>query len=195
MANDSHLQRNDFQLLAGFLADHLFAGAAGTGALVLGQLVDDIHARQVSRKRLALSTSLHGDDDFFGLGFVRSASRLFEQLLSLVEHGQLRGSRPPRGFGLWREQFVAQQSDLLLKLQNQGLGQVGIVGRGVCARFHGAGLYWLSSQSAGSAPSVAVPPEVETCQQLIQFPHRQHDGLLRIRLGLKRSACRRLNHR
>src|SRR5690606_18364725 len=30
-----------------------------------------------------------------------------------------------------------------------------------------------------------VPPEVETCQQLIQFPHRQHDGFFRIGLGLE----------
>ncbi|MCY1310833.1 hypothetical protein D9M70_610680 [compost metagenome] len=122
MADHPYLHRDDLQLLAGLFADHLLTGAAGTGALVLRQFVDDFNARQLGWKRLALAAAFHGGDDFVDLGLNRSASRLFEQLLSLVEHGQLRGvGILGAALGLWREQFVAQQSDLLLQLQNQGL--------------------------------------------------------------------------
>ncbi|MNO06262.1 hypothetical protein D3C81_2279770 [compost metagenome] len=60
MANHPYLHRDDVELFAGFLADGLFAAAACAGQLVLGQFVDDFHARQASWKRLALATSLHG---------------------------------------------------------------------------------------------------------------------------------------
>ena len=36
VADDPHLHRDDLQLLAGLLADHLLAGTAGAGALMLG---------------------------------------------------------------------------------------------------------------------------------------------------------------
>ena len=36
VADDPHLHRDDLQLLAGLLADHLLAGTTGAGALMLG---------------------------------------------------------------------------------------------------------------------------------------------------------------
>ncbi len=75
-------------LLAGCLADDLFADAAGTGQFVLGQFVDDFHTWQVGWQRLALAATLDRRDDFFG--FAWNGGRLVDQLFGLVEHGQLR---------------------------------------------------------------------------------------------------------
>src|SRR5690606_16176215 len=105
VADDAHPHRDDLQLLAGFLADDLLAGAAGTGPLVFGQLVDDLHARQAGRQRLALATRLDGGDDVFGLllAFI-DRRRLFDQLFGLVEHGQLRRvGILGAALGFWRE--------------------------------------------------------------------------------------------
>ncbi|MCY1530958.1 hypothetical protein D9M68_661670 [compost metagenome] len=88
MADHPYLHRDDLQLLAGLFADHLLTGAAGTGALVLRQFVDDLHARQIGRQRLAFATTLDRRNDFFG--FAWRGGRLFDQLFGLVEHGQLR---------------------------------------------------------------------------------------------------------
>ena len=88
MADDPHLHRDDLQLLAGLLADHLLAGTAGAGQLVLGQLMDDLHTRQVGRQRLAFATALDRRNDFFGFDWL--GGRRFDQLFDLVEHGQLR---------------------------------------------------------------------------------------------------------
>ncbi|MOA03173.1 hypothetical protein D3C78_1226610 [compost metagenome] len=68
MADHPYLHRDDLQLLAGLFADHLLAGAAGTGALVLRQFVDDLHARQIGRQRLALAAALHRGNNLFGFG-------------------------------------------------------------------------------------------------------------------------------
>ena len=118
VADDPHLHRDDLQLLAGLLADHLLAGTAGAGALMLGQLMDDLHTRQVGRQRLAFATAIDRRNDFFGFGFGFAwRSGRFDQLFDLVEHGQLRRVGIFRAaLGLGREQLVAQQGDLFLKL-------------------------------------------------------------------------------
>jgi len=57
---------------------------------MLGQLMDDLHARQIGRQRLALATTLDRCNDLFGFGIAWCSGRLFAQLFGLVEHGQLR---------------------------------------------------------------------------------------------------------
>src|SRR5690606_25608208 len=110
VADDPHLHRDDLQLLAGLLADHLLAGTADAGALMLGQLMDDLHTRQVGRQRLAFATALDRRNDFFGFGFGFGwlGGQRFDQLFGLVEHGQLRRVGIFRAaLGLGREQLVA----------------------------------------------------------------------------------------
>ena len=57
---------------------------------MLGQLMDDLHTRQVGRQRLAFATALDRRNDFFGFGFGWLGGQRFDQLFGLVEHGQLR---------------------------------------------------------------------------------------------------------
>ena len=92
MADHPHLHRDDLQLLAGLFTDDLFAGTAGAGQFVVGQIMDDLHARQIGRQRLALATTLDRCNDLFGFGFgiAWCSGRLFAQFFGLVEHGQLR---------------------------------------------------------------------------------------------------------
>ena len=58
MFDDADLHRHDVQLLTGLFADHMLAATAGTGQFVLGQLVDDLDTRQISRQRLAFTTKM-----------------------------------------------------------------------------------------------------------------------------------------
>ena len=84
---------------------------------MLGHLMDDLHTRQVGRQRLAFATALDRRNDFFGFGFGWLGGQRFDQLFGLVEHGQLRRVGIFRAaLGLGREQLVAQQGDLFLKL-------------------------------------------------------------------------------
>ncbi len=53
MLQDAHLRRNDIELFAGVFADAREPAAAGTGLLLLGQIVLDTHPREVVRQRLA----------------------------------------------------------------------------------------------------------------------------------------------
>lgn len=76
MVDHPHLHRDDLQLFAGFLADDVLAAAAFAGQFVLGQFVDDFHARQVGREGLAFAATLRWGDDFFGLDLIRSGGSL-----------------------------------------------------------------------------------------------------------------------
>lgn len=156
MAEHPHLYRDDLQLLAGLLADHLLASAAGAGRFVLGQLTSTRGSGlRLPRRLTGATTSSASASASASLG-----GRRCDQLFGLVEHGQLRRVgifRAALGFG--REQFVPQQGDLLLELrhlsmrqQQHLLEQDGIVGKVVGARFHGAGLYRLRPRSAASVP-------------------------------------------
>ena len=64
MTQHPDLHRDDVEHLAYILADFRHGAAAGTGALVLGHCIHDLHTRQVRRQRLALAT-----------GFCRLAGR------------------------------------------------------------------------------------------------------------------------
>lgn len=57
------MHRDDFKLLADFLAKGLFATAADASQFMLGQFVDDFDTQQIRRQRLALATPLDGGDD------------------------------------------------------------------------------------------------------------------------------------
>ena len=119
MADHPHLHRDDLELFAGFLADGLLAATAGAGQLVLGQFVNDVHARQVGRQGLALAAALGRRHDLFRCDGAISRfdhwRRLGGPLFGLVEHGQLRRVGVGTALGFRRKQTVAQQGILFLQ--------------------------------------------------------------------------------
>ncbi len=81
VCDDTDLHRHNLKLLAGFLADGVFAAATDAGQLMLGQFVDNFDARQIRRQRLALAAPLGGCDDLFFRVFVGNVRvRLFRLL-------------------------------------------------------------------------------------------------------------------
>lgn len=91
MPDHPDLHRDDLQLFAGFLANAVLAAAAFAGQFVFGQIVDDLHTRQVGRQRFALATTLDRSDDSFSFPCIHFNFRsgAFGQLFGFVEHGQL----------------------------------------------------------------------------------------------------------
>ncbi|MNL43209.1 hypothetical protein D3C87_1657140 [compost metagenome] len=77
------LHRHDFKLLADFLANGVFAAAAGTRQFMLGKFVDYFDTWQVGRQRLAFAATLGRSDNLFFNVFVDRLSDAFR----LVEKG------------------------------------------------------------------------------------------------------------
>jgi hypothetical protein len=69
MADHPDFGRNDVRLFTDFFADAAQPAAAGAGFFILGQVMDDLHARQVFGKRLAAGflAAVLGNDDFLRL--------------------------------------------------------------------------------------------------------------------------------
>ncbi len=85
MLQDAHLRRNDIELFAGVFADAREPAAAGTGLLLLGQIVLDTHPREVVRQRLApaalarMGGDGHRHNGLFLGRILRCGFRLVEQ--------------------------------------------------------------------------------------------------------------------
>ncbi|MNE59990.1 hypothetical protein D3C80_1551120 [compost metagenome] len=117
MFEHTDLHRHDIELLAGFLANHMLAATAGTGQLVLGQVVDDFDTWQFSRQRCALATTFDWGNDFFVRILNHGQQRL---AFRLVEHCQLRCIGIDRLLGFAVEQAITQQLDLFFQVDDVG---------------------------------------------------------------------------
>ena len=116
MFDHPYLHRDDFKLLADFLANGVFATTADASQFILGQFVDDFDARQSGRQWLALATALGGGYDIFFRVFIDS----FDDAFCFVEQGQLRRRRICL-LGLSSEQTLAQQRVFFFQMNNAPL--------------------------------------------------------------------------
>lgn len=109
MLDHANLHRHDFKLLADFLANGVFAAAAGARQLMLRKLVENLDAWQFGGQGLAFTATPGWSDDLF-FSFVDNR---FSDAFRFVEQGQLRRGRIDYLLGLASEQALAQQCILL----------------------------------------------------------------------------------
>src|SRR5690606_10341634 len=103
--------------------------------------------------------------------------------LKMVSCGESASSRLRSDLGensLWRSRATC-----FCNCRTRALSRTGSSGRESAPDFMAPDYTGSAHKTRGQYLVWLVPPEVETGQQLIQFPHRQHDGPVSIGLGLE----------
>gem|GEM_PF-3599973 len=157
---------------------------------MLGQVVNHLDARQLSRQRFTLATALDWGNDFF-IRIVNHRQQRFA--FRLVEHRQLRRVGIDGLLGFAIEQSIMQQRDLFFQiddmplvdrtldhlLRKQLLEQDRVIRKVIGQWNHGPDYTGSGNETGCQNLMRTVAPEVETIQYPVQFLHRQYDGLVR----------------
>ncbi len=174
MFDDANLHRDDFKLFADLFTNGMFAAATSARQLMLGQFVDYLDTRQISRQWFAFTTALGRCDDFF----VASLTQVFGQAFRFVEQRQLWRRRIACLLGLAPEQALTQQRDFLFEMNDltlvrcaladhllkQLLEQNRIVREGFGHGDHAADYTESGNETRGQNLMRTVTPEIETVE-------------------------------